>query len=344
MAQLSRQPDRRSSLAGICTLFIERRLYERRRQRHLGDGTRAAAGLPSDRARSMSQLMIRQLAILLGAFALGTAIARRARRGQPRGRPRRRPGLLRGGAGLAPAALSARRASSSARREVERRRHLEVLGRGRDGSGPCPPPPRPASPRRSRPRRAPGRPSSAARSASTRKTCGVCAAQSSSRSSVSSTTNAPLPSYGRGESLRPAGARLIVSVTGAAAITPAASGSAARVATTPSTSSGVSSGRAASWIATSSVSTAARALATDSARVAPPSTTTSSLDPAELVTWPGGHGDDDRAHRHGRRAGLDRPLDHRPAGERHEGLRAAGSEPLPGAGGRDDCGDGCRGC
>ena len=67
-------------------------------------------------------------------------------------------------------------------------------------------------------------------------------------------------------------ARLTVSVTGAAAITPAASGLASRSATRASISSGVNSGRAASWIATSSVSTGASALATDSARVAPPST------------------------------------------------------------------------
>jgi uncharacterized hydrophobic protein (TIGR00271 family) len=32
-------------LAGITTLYIERRLFERRRQRHLDDGSRAAAGL-----------------------------------------------------------------------------------------------------------------------------------------------------------------------------------------------------------------------------------------------------------------------------------------------------------
>ncbi len=41
--------------AGICTLFVERRLFERRRQRHLADGTRAAAGLPADRPGSMSR-------------------------------------------------------------------------------------------------------------------------------------------------------------------------------------------------------------------------------------------------------------------------------------------------
>ncbi len=35
-------------LAGICTLYVERRLFERRRLRHLGDGTRAAAGLPDE--------------------------------------------------------------------------------------------------------------------------------------------------------------------------------------------------------------------------------------------------------------------------------------------------------
>ncbi|MGC1853588.1 MAG: DUF389 domain-containing protein [Solirubrobacterales bacterium] len=35
-------------LAGIGTLYVERRLFERRRRRHLEDGTRVAAGLPSD--------------------------------------------------------------------------------------------------------------------------------------------------------------------------------------------------------------------------------------------------------------------------------------------------------
>jgi uncharacterized hydrophobic protein (TIGR00271 family) len=34
--------------AGICTLYVERRLFERRRLRHLKDGTRAVAGLPTD--------------------------------------------------------------------------------------------------------------------------------------------------------------------------------------------------------------------------------------------------------------------------------------------------------
>jgi uncharacterized hydrophobic protein (TIGR00271 family) len=34
-------------LAGVTTLYVQRRLYRRRRQRHLGDGTRAIAGLPS---------------------------------------------------------------------------------------------------------------------------------------------------------------------------------------------------------------------------------------------------------------------------------------------------------
>lgn len=35
-------------LAGVCTLYVERRLFERRRRRHLDDGTRAAAGLPTE--------------------------------------------------------------------------------------------------------------------------------------------------------------------------------------------------------------------------------------------------------------------------------------------------------
>jgi uncharacterized hydrophobic protein (TIGR00271 family) len=35
-------------LAGVTTLYIQRRLYERRRQRHMVGGARAAAGLPSE--------------------------------------------------------------------------------------------------------------------------------------------------------------------------------------------------------------------------------------------------------------------------------------------------------
>jgi uncharacterized hydrophobic protein (TIGR00271 family) len=38
-------------LAGVATLFVQRRLFERRRQRHLGDGTRAVAGLSSEGRR-----------------------------------------------------------------------------------------------------------------------------------------------------------------------------------------------------------------------------------------------------------------------------------------------------
>jgi uncharacterized hydrophobic protein (TIGR00271 family) len=39
-------------LAGVATLFLERRLFERRRRRHREEGTRAAAGLPAEgRAR-----------------------------------------------------------------------------------------------------------------------------------------------------------------------------------------------------------------------------------------------------------------------------------------------------
>jgi uncharacterized hydrophobic protein (TIGR00271 family) len=38
-------------LAGVTTLFIQRRLYERRRMRHLDDDARAAAGLPTDPQR-----------------------------------------------------------------------------------------------------------------------------------------------------------------------------------------------------------------------------------------------------------------------------------------------------
>lgn len=39
-------------LAGVGTLYVERVLFERRRRRHLGDGTRAAAGLPAERERA----------------------------------------------------------------------------------------------------------------------------------------------------------------------------------------------------------------------------------------------------------------------------------------------------
>jgi uncharacterized hydrophobic protein (TIGR00271 family) len=35
-------------LAGVGTLFVERRLFKRRRRRHLADGSRAVAGLPTD--------------------------------------------------------------------------------------------------------------------------------------------------------------------------------------------------------------------------------------------------------------------------------------------------------
>ncbi len=35
-------------LAGVATLYVQRRLYERRWRRHLGDGTRAVAGLSTD--------------------------------------------------------------------------------------------------------------------------------------------------------------------------------------------------------------------------------------------------------------------------------------------------------
>jgi uncharacterized hydrophobic protein (TIGR00271 family) len=41
-------------LAGVGTLYVERRLFERRRTRHLADGTRAVAGLPTDPARKPS--------------------------------------------------------------------------------------------------------------------------------------------------------------------------------------------------------------------------------------------------------------------------------------------------
>jgi uncharacterized hydrophobic protein (TIGR00271 family) len=42
-------------LAGIATLSVQRRIYERRRQRHLGDDSRAIAGLPTEQARPTSR-------------------------------------------------------------------------------------------------------------------------------------------------------------------------------------------------------------------------------------------------------------------------------------------------
>lgn len=41
-------------IAGVTTLYIERKLFERRRLRHLTDGARAAAGLPADPQRESS--------------------------------------------------------------------------------------------------------------------------------------------------------------------------------------------------------------------------------------------------------------------------------------------------
>jgi len=37
-------------VAGVATLYIQRRIYRRRRRRHIGDGSRAVAGLPTDPA------------------------------------------------------------------------------------------------------------------------------------------------------------------------------------------------------------------------------------------------------------------------------------------------------
>jgi hypothetical protein len=56
---------------------------------------------------------------------------------------------------------------------------------------------------------------------------------------------------------------------------------------------------------------------------------------ANLALDAGGHCDDHRADALGPGERLERPVEERPAGELHEGLRAAGSEPLTGAGGRD---------
>ena len=73
-------------LAGVGTLFVQRRLYMRRRRDHLKDRARAEAGLPLGRrrrrraatsgqpARRMSRTAT-DLLILLGAFAGATAVA-----------------------------------------------------------------------------------------------------------------------------------------------------------------------------------------------------------------------------------------------------------------------------
>src|SRR2546421_11404820 len=81
-------------------------------------------------------------------------------------------------------------------------------------------------------------------------------------------------------------ARFTVSVSAAAAITPWASGREASLATSSSISSGVTSGRAASCTATSSVSTRWSARATDSERLAPPGTATAP--PPSSALAPGG--------------------------------------------------------
>ncbi len=71
-------------LAGVLTLLLERRFYERRRRRHLDDMGRVAAGLPGSaasaadtddpRSRTLAA-MIAQLAIMLAALAAGTLLA-----------------------------------------------------------------------------------------------------------------------------------------------------------------------------------------------------------------------------------------------------------------------------
>ena len=230
MAQLVDQPGRRSSSPASAPCASSAASTS-------GGGGGIAAttrgsppACPAHARRRGRRLMARQLAILLGAFAARHGDRRRPRRGQLRRRPRRRPALLRRGAGLGPAARLGAASGEELLGEpqVERRRHLEVLGRRRVDQHPCRRPPRPASPRRWRRRDRSGSPSSAARSASTRKTCGVCAAQSSPRSRVSSTTRPRFRPYRGSMQLDALGsaARLIVSVTGAAAIAPAASGSA----------------------------------------------------------------------------------------------------------------------
>ena len=62
-------------LAGVGTLYLERWLYTRRRRRHLGRRLAGRGGPARRPAGARRRAMTRQLAILLGAFAIGTAIA-----------------------------------------------------------------------------------------------------------------------------------------------------------------------------------------------------------------------------------------------------------------------------
>ena len=78
-------------VAGVFTLYLQRVLYERRRNRHLGDRSRADAGLPADDRRTRHRATPRppqasrkclggcrraaQLAILAAAFAAGVGVA-----------------------------------------------------------------------------------------------------------------------------------------------------------------------------------------------------------------------------------------------------------------------------
>ncbi len=73
-------------LAGIVTLFIQRKIYQRRRRAHLHEEAREAAGLPIGRsrretlgksppARSRPVALIADAGITLGAFAAVTALA-----------------------------------------------------------------------------------------------------------------------------------------------------------------------------------------------------------------------------------------------------------------------------
>ena len=162
--------------------------------------------------------MARQLLLLLLAFASAPP-SPGSRRGQPRRRPRGRPALLRGDAGLGPAqGLEPRSASRQlGHAQVERRRHLEVLGRG-GWISTVPPPPRPASPRRSRRRESPRRP----RAPRAAPRCGTPAASAPPRARA---IEGRLDRRGCICHLRRENARrrrraacLIVSVTGAAAI------------------------------------------------------------------------------------------------------------------------------
>ncbi len=219
-------------LAGIGTLFIQRRLYMRRRREHLHDEAREAAGLPIGHSRrapgrvpsrapslepaSRTSRTASDLALLVGVFA-----AADRRSPQALGAANFGTALTFGqlafavalvwaaaGARLSGQAPAPRSASSSS---ATRRSSGVVTLRFSAGAGldqrPCRPSARRASRRRSPARQRRLAAASASRSAAARNACGVCAAHRWSRSSVAATGSVGSASARRH-------ARLTVSVIG----------------------------------------------------------------------------------------------------------------------------------